>query len=327
MLRIGGLALRTWVIMAPLAGITNLPFRLLVKRLGAGLVTTEMVSARGLITGHKRTRRYLTSDPRERPLAVQIFGHEADVMAAAARRVVEEGASVVDINMGCPVKKVVKTGAGAALLRAPQAVAAIVSAVRRVCAVPVTVKIRAGWSPEHVSACEIGRVIQDCGADAITVHPRFATQGFCVPADWELIAQVKRCLQIPVIGNGDVSEPSLALKMRGDTGCDGVMIGRAAIGNPWIFRQILQLEQGLPAPMASLAERRSVLLEHFGHLRVTMSEHRAALIMRGLLLWYTRGLPHSSRFRAGINRITDLDSLITTMDVYFSRLEDEGFES
>jgi len=313
--------------MAPLAGITNLPFRLLAKRLGAGLVTSEMVSAKGLIAGHDRTRRYLASDPREKPLAVQIFGCEPDVMAAAAQVVVEAGAGVVDINMGCPVKKVVKTGAGAALLRAPRAVAAVVSAVRRTCDVPLTVKIRAGWSPERATACEIGRVIQDCGADAVTVHPRFATEAFSVPADWELIAQVKRRLQIPVIGNGDVWEPSLARKMKTETGCDGVMIGRGAIGNPWVFRQILQLEQGLPAPPASLAERKSVLLEHFEHLTAAMGEPRAALVMRGLLLWYTRGLPQSSRFRGSVNRIMDLNSLVATMDVYFSRLEGEGFES
>jgi nifR3 family TIM-barrel protein len=248
-------------------------------------------------------------------------------MAAAAQVVVEAGAGVVDINMGCPVKKVVKTGAGAALMRAPRAAAAVVSAVRGACEVPLTVKIRAGWSPERATACEIGRIIQDCGADAITVHPRFAIQAFSVPAEWELIAQVKRCLQIPVIGNGDVWEPGLALKMRNETGCDGVMIGRAAIGNPWIFQQILQQEEGLPAQRASLAERRSVLLEHFEHLSGTMGERRAALVMRGLLLWYTKGLPHSSRFRGSINRITDLDSLVTTMDIYFSRLEDKGFES
>jgi tRNA-dihydrouridine synthase len=148
-----------------------------------------------------------------------------------------------------------------------------------------------------------------------------------VRADWELITQVKRSVQIPVIGNGDVSEPGLALKMKSQTGCDGVMIGRGAIGNPWIFRQILQLEKGLPAPPASLAERKSVLLEHFEHLTAAMGEPRAALVMRGLLLWYTRGLPHSSRFRGSINRIMDLDSLVATMDVYFSRLEDEGIES
>jgi nifR3 family TIM-barrel protein len=248
-------------------------------------------------------------------------------MAAAAQLAVAAGANVIDINMGCPVKKVVKTGAGAALMRTPKTVAAVVSAVRRVCDVPLTVKIRAGWSPELMSACEIGKVIQDCGADAVTVHPRYATQAFSVPADWELIAQVKRSLQIPVIGNGDVSEPSLALKMKAETGCDGVMIGRGAIGNPWIFHQILQLEQGRSAPRASVAERRSVLLEHFEHLIATMGERRAALHMRGLLLWYTRGLPHSSRFRGRINRIVDLPSLMTVMDGYFSRLEDEGFES
>ena len=176
MLEIGGLALPNWLIMAPLAGITNLPFRLLAKRMGAGLVTTEMISAKGLTIGHERTKRYLATDPRERPLAAQLFGHEPEVMAAAAQLTVAAGADVIDINMGCPVKKVVKTGAGAALMRTPKTVAAVVSAVRRVCDVPLTVKIRAGWSPELVSACEIGKVIQDCGADAVTVHPRYATR-------------------------------------------------------------------------------------------------------------------------------------------------------
>jgi len=248
MLRIGHLCLNNFVIMAPMAGITNLPFRLMVKKLGAGLVTTEMVSAMGLTLGKKKTYEYIKSDPREKPLAVQIFGSSPDVMASAAQTVVNAGADLLDINMGCPVKKVVKTGAGASLLRDRRSVSEIVSAVRRVCPVPLTVKIRAGWSPEEPAACELALVLEDCGVDAITVHPRFATQGYSVHADWPLIGLVKNRVKIPVIGNGDIFEPSQALEMMRQTGCDGVMVGRGAIGNPWIFRQILHLTQGLPVP-------------------------------------------------------------------------------
>jgi len=323
MLRIGHLCLNNFVIMAPMAGITNLPFRLMVKKLGAGLVTTEMVSAMGLTLGKKKTYEYLKSDPREKPLAVQIFGSSPDVMASAAQTVVNAGADLLDINMGCPVKKVVKTGAGASLLRDPRSVSEIVSAVRRVCPIPLTVKIRAGWSPEEPAACELARVLEDCGVDAITVHPRFATQGYSVHAEWPLIGLVKNRVKIPVIGNGDIFEPSQALEMMRQTGCDGVMVGRGAIGNPWIFRQILHLTQGLPVPRPNLDERRSLLIEHYQLLSNTMGGKRAARTMRGLLLWYTKGLPHSSRFRGSITQIKDLESLVATMDNYFSDLKGE----
>ena len=323
MLRIGHLSLENFVIMAPMAGITNLPFRLMVKKLGAGLVTTEMVSAMGLTLGKKKTYDYMRSDPREKPLAVQIFGSSPDVMASAAQAVVNGGADLLDINMGCPVKKVVKTGAGASLLRDRRSVSEIVSAVRRVCPIPLTVKIRAGWSPEEPAACELAQVVEDCGGDAVTVHPRFATQGYSVRADWRLIGQVKDRVKIPVIGNGDIFEPSQALEMMRQTGCDGVMVGRGAIGNPWIFKQILHLAQGLPVPRPDLDERRSLLIEHYQLLSNAMGGKRAALAMRGLLLWYTKGLPHSSRFRGSITQIKDLESLVTTMDIYFSALKDE----
>ncbi|MCP4665710.1 MAG: tRNA-dihydrouridine synthase family protein, partial [Deltaproteobacteria bacterium] len=186
MLQIGALKLKNRLVMAPMAGITNLPFRLIVKKLGAGLVFTEMISAAGLAMGQERTHRYLKSHPDERPLAVQIFGQKPDVMAAAARIVVEAGADVVDINMGCPAKKVVKNGAGGALLREPREVKKIVSAVRRACAVPLTVKIRAGWSDDRPVFPEIVRIIEGEGADAVTMHPRFVTQRFSGQADWDL---------------------------------------------------------------------------------------------------------------------------------------------
>ncbi|RLF56350.1 MAG: tRNA dihydrouridine synthase DusB, partial [Thermoplasmata archaeon] len=207
MLPIGSVKLRNWLIMAPMAGITNLPFRLMVKRLGAALVTTEMISAVGLVRGQKKTRDYLRTHPEERPLAVQIFGTQPDMMAEAARIAVEAGAAIIDINLGCPAKKVLRAGAGGALLRNPVRVKEILSAVRLSCPVPLTVKMRAGWSPSEPVACQIAKLAEDCGADAVTVHPRYVTQGFSGHADWDLIAKVKECLRIPCIGNGDVFHP------------------------------------------------------------------------------------------------------------------------
>jgi tRNA-dihydrouridine synthase B len=326
-LQIGNLTLKNWLIMAPMAGITNLPFRLMVKKLGAGLVTTEMISATGLTLGQKRTFEYLISHSDEKPLAIQIFGARPEAMAEAAGIAADAGANVVDINMGCPVKKVLKTGSGGALLRDPQRAAQIVSAVRRACPVPLTVKTRAGWSPNHSSAWKMARILEDCGVDAITVHARFVTQGFSGPADWTIIAKVKEHVTIPVIGNGDVFSPSLAIEMKTRTACDGVMIGRGAIGNPLIFQQIMDLENGLAIHPPELNERKALIMEHFRLLSHSMGDDRAAKTMRGLLLWYTKGLPHSSRFRGAITRIKDSDTLMAVLDHYFSTLMESAQES
>jgi nifR3 family TIM-barrel protein len=320
MMQIGDLQLENRFIMAPMAGITNMPFRVIVRAMGASLVFSEMVSAMGLALKAKKTLQYLKSVPAEKPLGVQIFGAEPDVMARAADMVVDAGADMVDLNMGCPVKKVVKTGAGASLLKDPKKVRQIVSSVQKICRVPLTVKIRAGWSPEKSVTCEIARVIEDCGADAIIIHPRFASQGYSGKAAWSLIGKVKEKVKIPVIGNGDITCPSDALNMMKLTGCDGVMIGRAAVSKPWIFRQILQLEKGLPVHEPDLSERRSIIMKHYNLLQDSMNEHRAALCMRGLLIHYTKGLPDSGRLREGLNKIKDLESLASAMDGYFTSL-------
>ncbi len=312
--------LKNRFIMAPMAGITNPPFRLIARRLGAGLVVTEMVSAVGLSRGHEKTFRYLEGSPEEKPLSVQIFGADPQIMATAAEIAVEKGADLVDINMGCPARKVVKNGSGGALLRNPVAVRDMVTAVRKVCTVPLTVKIRAGWSPLEANFLEIAGIIEDCGADAVAVHPRFVKQGFSGPADWGIIREVKKNLGIPVIGNGDVFKPELALKMREKTGCDGVMIGRGAMGNPWIFRQILDLEQGLEACPPDLSERRAVITTHFELLSRIIGENRASKLMRGLLLGYTKGLPHSSRFRGSFTGIKDFQTMVDALDRYFDTL-------
>ena len=311
--------------MAPMAGITNPPFRRIVKRLGAGLVVTEMVSAVGLSRNHEKTLRYLKSDPQEKPLSVQIFGADPQIMAMAAETAIQKGADMVDINMGCPARKVTKNGSGGALLRDPAAVHRMVATVRKACAVPLTVKIRAGWSAEEANFLEIADIIEDCGADALTVHPRFVKQGFSGKADWRIIRKVKEKLAIPVIGNGDVFKPERALQMRKETGCDGVMIGRGALGNPWIFRHILDLEKGLKVRPPELSERKEVILAHFTHLSHIIGEERASKLMRGQLLWYTKGLPNSSRFRGAFTGIRDVHTMMAALDRYFeSLMENRG---
>lgn len=322
MLKIGAQKISNWLVMAPMAGITNLPFRIMVKSMGAGLVFSEMVSAMGLSLSEAKTLTYLRSHPAEKPLAVQIFGSSPDIMAKAAQKVIEGGADLVDINMGCPVKKVTKTGAGASLMRNPILVARIISAVRPVCDVPLTVKIRMGWSPEEPNAVEVAKIIQDCGADGLIIHGRFASQHYSGIADWEIIKIVKSEINIPVIGNGDVSTPSDALQMKNQTGCDGVMVGRAAVTNPWIFRQTMQIASGLPVEQPDLWERKALIQKHYSLLTNILNEHRAALRMRGLLLRYTKGLPHSSRFRQKISCVRDRQSLTHILDDYFKQLEE-----
>ncbi len=320
-LQIGALTLENRYLMAPLSGITNLPFRLIARKTGAGLVTSEMVSAAGLSRKQEKTVQYLRSAPEEKPFAVQIFGSDPEEMGAAAAIAVESGADLVDINMGCPAKKVLKTGSGGALSRNPRRIGEIVRQVRKRCPVPLTAKIRPGYSPETDLASEIALAIEDNGADAITVHPRFVAQGFSGKAQWPIITRIKGMLHIPVIGNGDVFRPEQALEMMRETGCDGVMIARGAIGNPWIFRQIVELEKGRTPSPVSFAERKAVMLEHFDLLCEYMGELRASRVMRGLLLWYTKGLPGSSRFRGAFTGIRDLATMIFAVNEFFKEIE------
>ncbi len=314
---IGRLHLRNDVFLAPMAGITDLPFRTIVREFGCGLAFTEMVSANGLVRGKGKTCRYLDSSPDDRPLGVQLFGSDPATLSEAARIAAEKGADLLDINMGCPVKKVVKTGSGAALMRDPQRVAAILGAVREAVKLPLTVKIRAGWSRRERNAIDIARIAEDCGVDAVTLHPRTVDQGFGGVADWGLIASLKAQLRIPVIGRGDIRSPDDAVRMFRETGCDGIMVGRGCLGNPWIIRDILSRRSDGATSVPSLGEREETIRRHLSVATDYYGEKVGTRDFRKHLLWYTKGLRGGAQFRRAVGRITDRAAAGEALRGYF----------
>lgn len=319
-LQIGTVTLENPTVLAPLAGITNLPFRLIMKEAGCALVCSEMISSNGLVRGSQKTVQLLTSTPREKPLSIQIFGADPAVMADAAVMVASAGADLIDINLGCSVKKVVKTGAGAALMKTPETAAAIFKSVRTAVDIPLTVKIRSGWDNTGQQALSIAAIAESCGVDAIAVHPRTATQGFRGTADWSIIRAVKKSVRIPVLGNGDITTPADAAAMLYRTGCDGVMIGRAAIGNPWIFSGILAHLKGDPPDQVALASRFEVMIRYFKMSTKHLGEKTACFMMRSRLGWFVRGLPHSSGFRESIKQISSEAEALNLIAAYREKL-------
>lgn len=312
--KIGNLYLHNNLFLAPMAGVTNLPFRLIARECGCSMAFTEMVSANGLVRGALRTRAYLETTEGDDPLGVQIFGSVPDIMAEAARMVSACGARLIDINMGCPVKKVVRTGAGAALLRDPERIKAVLGAVRKATTLPLTVKIRSGWSRREIVAPIIGAIAQDCGVDALIIHPRTADQGFSGNADWSVIRQMKEMLHIPVIGNGDIRTPSDILKMLGDTGCDGVMIGRSCLGNPWIFRDAIHA--GGESRNIFSKDRWQVVMRHFALEKAYSGRGKVVAVFRKHLLWYTKGLPGGAKLRERLSRLTDEEALRKALEEF-----------
>ena len=303
-MKIGSVVLDNITILAPLAGITNLPFRLLAKASGCGLVCSEMISANGLVYRSPKTHELIESRIEEKPLSVQIFGSDPYIMAEAAAIVEASGADILDINLGCAVKKVLKTGSGVALMKAPDKVEKIFSAVRKAISIPLTVKMRAGWDKSGEEAFVIAKVAEASGVDGITVHPRLATQGFGGKADWSLITAIKNSLSISVIGNGDIVTPEDVLTMKKETGCDAVMIGRAAIGNPWIFSQVISLINGNESVSPDFSERFDAMTKYLNISIECFGEKRACRMMRSHLGWFVKGLRYSSRFRESIKGLS-----------------------
>lgn len=320
-MRIGTQTLDNPVVMAPLAGISNLPFRLLAKSFGAGLVCSEMVSANGLYHRSQKTFGLMDSDPAEKPLSIQIFGADPAIMAAAGQKAQAAGADIVDINLGCSVKKVIKTGAGVALMAEPGRAEAIFRAVRQAIDIPLTLKIRSGWDRSGRQAETISRLARDCGVDAVAVHPRTAKQGFSGRADWSLIRRIRDILDIPVIGNGDINSPADALQMQAQTGCDGLMVGRAAIGRPWLLGQIRAALAGEPVSEPDLAQRFAVMADYVNASVRYMGEKTACQVLRSRLAWFVKGLPHSSRFRDSLKQLSSQNEALERLARYQAEIQ------
>lgn len=322
-MRIGGLVFEDITVLAPLAGVTNLPFRLMVKAAGCGLVCSEMVSANGLVHNSLKTKKLMQSVPAERPLSVQIFGSDAGVMAEAARMVAESGADILDVNFGCAVKKILKSGAGVALMKDPQKAGNILEALRKVVQIPLTIKIRSGWDSDGGQAVQLAKLAQDCGVDAIAVHPRTAIQGFGGVANWSVIKAVKQAVSIPVVGNGDVCQPADALAMCRETGCDGVMIGRAALSNPWICAQAHALIKGQRVPLVSLDMRFDAIVGYVKSSVAHFGELNACRMMRSRLGWFVKGLRYSSRFRESLKHLSTEADAMDLIIAYREHLKQE----
>jgi len=321
MMRIGHVVLDEPTILAPMAGITDQYFRLILKRIGGvGLVTMEFISSEALTRGNEKTRHMMEFSEEERPLAIQIYGSHPQRMADAAEFVQALGADIVDINMGCPANKVLKGCAGAALMGDLGLARDIIRTVRRRVTLPLTVKFRAGLDDARSNYLELGRICESEGVDAVALHARTARQMFSGKADWGRIRRLKEAVRIPVSGNGDVEEPADALALWAATGCDGVMIGRAAIKNPWIFRQIAAARAGTLPRQPSIEERRELILYHFSLLREREEERFALHKIRTFTGWYTHGLPNGRVLRQRINSLVSVSEFMDAIGEFFQVL-------
>ncbi len=322
-LKIGGVTLANRLILAPMAGVCDLPFRLLCREQGAGLLCMEMVSAKAIYYGNKKTNELMEIDPKERPVSLQLFGSDPDITAEAARRIENRPFDILDFNMGCPVPKVVNNGEGSALMKEPKLAEEILSRLVKAVDKPVTVKIRKGFDDDHVNAVEIAKIAESCGAAAVAIHGRTRQQYYSGEADWDIIRQVKQAVSIPVIGNGDIRTAEDVIRMRKETGCDGFMIGRGAEGNPWIFADILnKLKTGENLPRPSAQEVADTVMRHAGMLADLKGEYIGIREIRKHAAWYTAGYKHSSALRGRINEAENLEDLAGLFEE-FVRLQAE----
>lgn len=309
-MKIGNVVLDNNIILAPMAGVSDLPFRLLCKEQGVGMTSSEMVSAKAISFHNKNTEALLETAPQERPVSLQLFGSDPDIISEMAAYIEERPFDVLDINMGCPVPKVAGNGEGSALMRNPKLVGEIVSKTVSKIKKPVTVKIRKGFTEQEVNAVEIAKIAEASGAAAVAVHGRTREQYYSGKADWDIIRQVKEAVKIPVIGNGDVTSPQTAKQLLDETGCDGIMVGRAAQGNPWIFHEIRHyLETGELLPRPSKAEVRDMMLRHARMQIEYKGEYIGMREMRKHVSWYTAGYPNSAKLRGVINAVESYEEL------------------
>ena len=309
-LKIGNVLLENSYVLGPMAGVTDLPFRLLCKEQGAGLLCMEMVSAKGIFYNNKNTESLLQIHPEEVPVSLQFFGSDPKIVSEMAKRVEERPFSILDINMGCPVPKVVRNGEGSALMKNPKLVYELVSATVKAIQKPVTVKIRKGFDDEHVNAVEIAKIIEEAGASAVAVHGRTREQYYSGKADWDIIRQVKEAVHIPVIGNGDVTSGEKAVAMQEQTGCDGVMIARGAQGNPWIFSELTAYEKTGEMPKRpDVDEIRQMMLRHARLQLQYKGDYTGIREMRKHVAWYTKGLHNAARLRDDINSVESYEEL------------------
>ena len=312
-MRIGSVILENYVIAAPMAGVTDLPFRLLLKEQGAGLVCSEMVSAKAIYYNNKNTEPLMMVDEKERPFSLQLFGSDPELMAEMVRKIEHRPFDIIDINMGCPVPKVVNNGEGSALMKQPLLAGKIIEAMAKATEKPVTVKIRKGFDDEHVNAVEMAHIAQESGAAAVAVHGRTREQYYHGKADWDIIRQVKEAVNIPVIGNGDINSSEAAKEIQKQTGCDGIMVARGLQGNPWLIGQILY---GTPKP--SIEEVVEMILRH-ARMQVEFSgEYLGIRQMRKHVAWYTTGYPGSSKLRGMVNQVESMEELEQLLETYIN---------